>query len=93
MSKTELSRRALTAGAKPKLRVAVRDREYGLADLENQICDLDRAARIAFLMAMHDKEHEDEESLGLYAVEQVERLASELRAAFNVAADGKAVRI
>ena len=90
------TRRAMLAGAEPKLRVVqqpVRDRENALADLENQICDVDRAAHIACLMMMRDAEHEgDEESLGLFAAGQVERLASELRAAFYLAYDGKAVR-
>ena len=57
-----------------------------LADLENQICDLDRAARIAFLVTMHDAE----ERLGLFTIEQVERLASELRADFDrITSDGQ----
>jgi hypothetical protein len=90
------SRRAALAGTKPKLRVVqqpVRDRERFMADLEPQICDLDRAAHIAFLMMMHDAESEDDESLGMLAVEMVERLASELRASFYLAyGEGKAVR-
>lgn len=82
--------------AKAKLRVVhqpVRDRENSLADLENQICNLDRAAQIAFLMVMHDADRErGAESLAPDAVEQVERLASELRASFYLSADGKAVQ-
>jgi hypothetical protein len=90
------TRRAMLAGAEPKLRVVqqpVRDRENAFTDLENQICGVDRAARIAFLMMMRDAEHDgDEESLGLFAIEQVERLASELRASFYLAYDGKAAQ-
>jgi hypothetical protein len=70
----------------------ISDDAHALLSLENQICDLDRAARIAFLMAMHDLENPEDEGLGLFAVEQVERLASELRASFDAASDGKAVQ-
>lgn len=93
---THATRRAILAGYKPKFRVVqqpVRDRENALADLENQICDVDRAARVAGLMMMRDAERDGaEESLGLFAVGQLERLASELRAAFYIACDGKAVQ-
>jgi hypothetical protein len=92
-SATSLGRTVLASSTKPKLRViqgpvTCRESSY----LENQICDLDRAARIAFLMMMHDAENKEDESLGLFAVEQVERLASELRASFYTAMDGKSVQ-
>jgi len=51
-----------------------------IRDLENPIHDLVRATRVAFEMAMHDAENPDDERLGLFAVEQAERLALELRA-------------
>jgi hypothetical protein len=93
---TNTTRRAILAGDEPKLRIVqqpVRDREKALADLENQICDVDRAARIAYLMMMHDADHEgDGESLGPFAVEQLKQLASELRTSFYLASDGKAVQ-
>ena len=57
-------------------------------DLEAPIRDLERAAQIAFLMTMHDLEldHDsEEERLGLFAVEQVERLTAELREKFYLA--------
>jgi hypothetical protein len=82
----------MTAAPRRKAVPPVRDREHSLADLEPQICDLDWAARIAFLILMHDAENGDEEGLAMVAVEHVERLASELRASFYLANEGKAVR-
>ena len=77
---------------KSKLRV-VQKAPASYSDLESRICDLDRAARIAFLITMHDAENEeDEDSLGLFAVEQVERLAAELREAFYRSTDGEGVQ-
>lgn len=88
---TPTTRRAILAGAKSKLRIVQQpnvDRENALADLENQICDVDRAARIAYLMMMRDADHEgDGESLGLTVVLWVEQLASELRASFYLACE------
>lgn len=72
--------------------IPVIDRERALADLEPQICDLERAAHIAFLMLMHEAENQDEEGLAMVAVEHVERLAAELRAAFYLAGEDKAVQ-
>jgi hypothetical protein len=72
--------------------LALMDRERALANLEPQICDLERAAHIAFLMLMHEAENSDEEGLAMVAVEHVEQLASELRASFALASEGKAVR-
>jgi hypothetical protein len=93
---THATRRAILAGAKANLRVVeqpVRDRENALAALENQIIDVDLAARIALLMMIRDLEHEgDGESLGLFAVEHVKQLSSELRASFYLACDGPAVQ-
>jgi hypothetical protein len=66
-----------------------------LRDLESPIRDLERAALVAYLMTMHDDEYGDDEhheSLGLFAVEQFERLATELREQFYRASEGKAVR-
>jgi len=86
-------RKSRRAGTKPKLRVVqqpVSDREHAFSDLEAQIYDLNRAARIAFLMMMHDSENADD--LGMFAVEQVERLALELQASFSLVCEGKAVR-
>jgi hypothetical protein len=82
------------AAPRPKLQVVPPPVWNPLMDLEAQICDLDRAARIAGLMAHHDLENEGEksESLAIIALENVQRLASELRASFYLAADGKAVR-
>ena len=97
--KTAPRRKAGKSTSKRKLRAIrsalqrpVVDREYALADLEPLICDLDKAAQIAFLMLMHDAENKDEDGLTMVAVEHVERLAAELRAAFYLASDGKAVR-
>jgi hypothetical protein len=64
-------------------------------DLEPTIRDLERAANVAFLMTMHDGELDDnseDEHLALFAVEQVERHATELREQFYRACDGKAVQ-
>jgi hypothetical protein len=66
-----------------------------LRDLEAPIRDLERAAQIAFLMTTHDLELDDDsedERLGLFAVEQVERHAAELRKQFYAAFVGKAVQ-
>ena len=84
----------MTTTTKARLRVVQQPPALSpLLDLENQICDLDRAARIAFLMTMRDLESDEgDDLLGLFAVEQVERLAKELRDAFNNATAGKAVR-
>jgi hypothetical protein len=62
-------------------------------DLEPTIRDLERAANVAFLMTMHDGELDDnseDEHLALFAVEQVERHAAELRKQFYRAAEGNA---
>jgi hypothetical protein len=64
-----------------------------LRDLEAPVRDLERAANIAFLMTMHDAELGDDsedERLALFAVCQVERLATKLREQFYRAGDGKA---
>jgi len=66
-----------------------------LRDLEAPIRDLERAAQIAFLMTTHDLELDDDpedERLGLFAVEQVERHAAELRKQFYAAFEGNAVQ-
>lgn len=78
------SRRAVAA-AKLKIVPPAGDRQRAFWDLECQIGDLERAAHIAFHMAMHDLENPEDEPLGLFAIEQVERLASELRASFKAA--------
>lgn len=56
-----------------------------LGQLEPLICDLDRWARISRMMCFHDLENikEPVELLGLEVVEHVERLAGELKAAFD----------
>ena len=53
-------------------------------DLETQVHDLVRASIIAYEMTMQDNESDDpeREGLGLFAVEQVERLAKEFRESF-----------
>jgi hypothetical protein len=60
-----------------------------LCQLEALICDVERANHIAFLMTMHDEEHPDHPrgSLGLFAIEQAERLAMELKKAFYAAGE------
>ena len=102
---TSTRRTALAGAAKSKLRIvsptpkstsvsvlAGAAKSRALCNLEDQICDLDRAARIAFLMAMHDRENPDEECLGLFMVEHVERLAAELRADFYRALETEEVQ-
>ena len=64
-------------------------------NLEGQIRDLERAANVAFLMTMRDGECDndsEDEPLALFAVEQVERHAAELRKQFYAAFVGKAVQ-
>ena len=66
-----------------------------LRDLEVPVRDLERAANVAFLMMMRDSELDDDsedERLGLFAVEQVERLAAELCKQFYRASEGKEVQ-
>jgi|SRR6185437_13025817 len=58
--------------------------------LESSVRDIERAARVAFLMTMREGEVDDNEGLALYAVCEVERHAAELRDKFYSAWDGKA---
>lgn len=83
--------KSVTTKRRANLQVVQQARPPSFSDLENQICDLDRAARIAFLMVMHDAENEGEH-LRFFAVEQVERLAAELHQSFYDVCQGKAVR-
>jgi hypothetical protein len=96
MTTTASRRRVHSVAAKPALHVVqpMSDRERRLVELEGLICDLDRSSRIAYLMTMHDLEEAGghTESLGLHAIEHVERQAKELREAFNLAFDGEPVR-
>ena len=82
--------------AKTRLQVVqqqpVSDRESAFADLEARIRDVNRAARIAFLMTLDYADGDEEDCLGLFAAEQCERLTSELVKAFYAACDGKAVQ-
>ena len=59
-----------------------------LTEVEMKIRDVERAAKIAFLMMMHDAENKHDEPLAMFAVEQTERLAGELREVFYSSIEG-----
>jgi|ERR1035437_9670394 hypothetical protein len=98
--KTRKAKRTLALTRKSPPKVAARSAGdqatlSALRNLEEPIRDLERAANIAFLMTMHDRELDDdseEERLALFAVSQVERLGTELREQFYRACDGNAVQ-